>query len=217
MISANARFATVTIALVGAVLFARTRAPQVLLPPGPALASLPLQFGNWVGTDLPFSFRTLAILGPGEFLQRQYQAQENSESHVDLFVAHRSRVNRQILDSHLPTECLVGSGWSMGKAETVAFLVPGYPGFTANRYLVTRGSERQLVLFWFWAHGRAVASQNWTDFYLILDSLRVNRKDYLLVRINTPLYPGEATDEAQQRLFSFAARLNPLLDRYAPR
>lgn len=212
MISSNARFALVAVALVGAALFLQTRARQDLLPPGPALASLPLQFGGWKGADLPFAPHALVVLGPGEFLLREYRQGEDS-AYVDVYVAHRA--NQQALEHHVPTECLLGSGWSVAAAGTATFSVAGEPGFTANRYVVTRGGERQLVLFWFWAHGRGMASLNRADFYLTLDSLRLNRNDSMLVRINTPLRPGETMEAAEQRLLSFAGHWNLLLDNLA--
>ena len=214
MISANARFAVVAALLAGAALFLHTRARQDLLPPGASLSSLPLQFDGWSGSDLPFTPQTLAALGPGQFLQREYRPPQAGESYVDVYLAHRP--NQQALARHVPTDCLLGAGWSLDNSGTAAFSVPGEAGFSANRYLVTRGSDRQLVLFWFWAHGRGLASQNWADFYLTLDSLRLNRKDNLLVRINTPLRPGETAASAQQRLLAFAAQLNPQLDRLLP-
>jgi EpsI family protein len=97
---------------------------------------------------------------------------------------------------------------------TSTFSIPGEPGFTANRYLVTKDGERQLVLFWFWAHGRGVASLKRADFYLTLDSLHLNRSDSVLVRINTPLRPSETTEAAQQRLLSFAGQWNLLLGNF---
>lgn len=209
MISANARFALVAVLLAGAALFMHTRARQDLLPPGPALSSLPLQFDGWSGTDLPFAPQTLAVLGPGEFLQRQYQ--RNGAGQVDVYLAHRP--NQHTLGSHVPTDCLLGAGWSLDNSGTSSFSVPGERGFTANRYLVTKGDERQLVMFWFFARGRALASQNWADFYLTLDSMRWNRNDNVLVRINTALRPGETPEQAQQRLLAFAAPLNPQLDK----
>lgn len=214
MISANARFAVVAILLAGAALFLHTRTRQDLLPPGPSLSSLPFQFEGWTGADLPFSPQTLAVLGPGEYLQRHYLEEKNGGSYVDVYLAHRP--NQHALANHVPTDCLLGAGWSLDNSGTARFSVPGYPGFTANRYLVTRGSDRQLVLFWFWAHGRGVASQNWANFYLTLDSLRLNRNDNVLVRINTALRPGETAAQAQQRLLAFATQLNPQLDRLAP-
>jgi EpsI family protein len=212
VISANARFALVAIALAGAALFLRTRSRQDLLPPGPALSSLPLQFAGWQGADLPFAPQTLAVLGPGEFLQRQYWQLNGGSSQVDVYLAHRP--NQHALTSHVPTDCLLGSGWSVADSGTSTFSIPGQPGFTANRYLVTKDGESQLVLFWFWAHGRGVASLNRADLYLTLDSLRMNRSDSVLVRINTPLRPGETTAAGEQRLLSFATQWNLLLSNF---
>jgi EpsI family protein len=213
VISANARFAILAIAIAGTALVLHTRTREDLLPPGSSLASLPLQFGGWAGADLPFSPQTLAVLGPGEFLQRQYREPSEEGAYVDVYVAHRP--NQQALGRHVPTDCLLGSGWSLADSGTTTVSLPGGAGFTANRYLVTKGAERQLVLFWFWAHGHGVASLNRADFYLALDSLRFNREDNMLVRVNTPVRPGETADDAQRRLFSFATRLKPLLDNFA--
>ena len=52
------------------------------------------------------------------------------------------------------------------------------------------------------------------DFYLALDSLRMNRRDNALVRINTELRPGEKPDDAERRLVAFAGLVSPLLDNY---
>lgn len=214
MISGNARFALVAVLLAGAALLLHTRARPDLLPPGPPLASLPLQFRGWVGADLPFAPRTLAVLGPGEFLQRHYEPVAAGGAYVEIYLAHRPRWTRETLDSHLPTECLAGSGWSLANAGNSALSLPG--GFAANQYWISKGGQRQLLLFWFWTHGRSLASQNWADFYLTLDALRMNRNDYVLVRLNTPLAPGESEAAARQRLLAFAGQLNSQLDRLSP-
>ena len=54
-------------------------------------------------------------------------------------------------------------------------------------------------------------------FYLVADSIRMNRSDGALVRVNTPIAEGETTEHAQERLMSVVDSLNPLLDRYIPR
>ena len=95
--------------------------------------------------------------------------------------------------------------------------MPGHAPFPANRYLIAKGDARQLVLYWFWAHDRGVASEYWAKFYLVTDALKMNRSDGALVRITTPLLPGETTDAAQQRILPFADDVMPLLDRYIPR
>ena len=59
--------------------------------------------------------------------------------------------------------------------------------------------DRQLVLFWFWGRGRGIASGDWADFYLVSDSLRLNRSDDALIRINTPLQAEEEPEAGQRR------------------
>jgi EpsI family protein len=95
--------------------------------------------------------------------------------------------------------------------------MPGHEPFPANRYLIAKGDSRQLVLYWFWAHDRGVASEYWAKFYLVADSIKMNRSDGSLVRITTPMYPGETADTAQQRLLPFIGDVLPLLDSYIPR
>lgn len=210
MISANARFAVVVVLLIGAALFQHTRPRNDVLPPGRPLSSLPFQLGEWVGRDIAFSPETLASLGPGEFLQRIYQEANGSQPYVDLYLAHGP--NLKSLTHHLPIDCLMGSGWSPREVGTTNLSVPGYPRFVVNRYLVVKGSERQLVLFWLRAHGRNVSSAGLAE--LTFNYFHFKGSDCTLVRINTPLAPGERVNDAQQRLLSFASQLNPVLDGY---
>jgi hypothetical protein len=62
-----------------------------------------------------------------------------------------------------------------------------------------------------------LASEYSAKFYLIADSIRMNRSDGALVRITTPMFPGETPEAAQQRLLPFASQISPLLDNYIPR
>ena len=73
------------------------------------------------------------------------------------------------------------------------------------------------MLYWYWAHDRGVASEYWAKFYLVTDSIKMNRSDGALVRITLPMYPGESSDAAEQRLLPFTSDVAPLLDDYIPR
>jgi EpsI family protein len=214
VISGNARFAIMAVALAGAALLVQSRTHAETRAQS-SVAALPLQIGNWTGADIPFSPRILASVGPGQFLQRTYQERNAAGPYVDLYVAYRP--DRWSLGSHLPNDCLIGSGWAPVESGTTIVNLPGSAAYPANRYLIAKGTQRQLVLFWFWVHGRSVASESWTDFYLTLDSLRLNRNDYAVVRINTPLAPGENAEVAQHRLLAFAGQLQPVLDKHISR
>jgi len=73
------------------------------------------------------------------------------------------------------------------------------------------------VLYWYWAHDRGVASDYWAKYYLVADAIRMNRSDGSLVRLKTPIYPGETADAAEQRLLPFANDIVPQLAAYIPK
>ncbi len=95
--------------------------------------------------------------------------------------------------------------------------VAGHAPFQANRYVIARNDERQLVLYWYWAHDRAVASEYAAKFYLVADSIRMHRTDGSLVRLSMPIAPGQSIDSAQKLLIAWAARVVPLLNTYIPK
>jgi EpsI family protein len=83
--------------------------------------------------------------------------------------------------------------------------------------VIAKGGDRQLVLYWYLAHDRVVASEYWAKVYLVADAIRMNRSDGSLVRFTTAITGGESADDAQQRLLTFAGNVVPLLDDYVPR
>jgi EpsI family protein len=214
MTSRNARFAIVALLLAGTGLFLKAldRSPSVLSRR--SLASFPIELRSWAGTDIPIPDETAKSLGAGEFLQRTYRDPMSSRAYVDLYV--RYIPNQRALFRHLPQNCLEGSGWTPVEAGTTTLALPGDAPFSASRYLIAKGDDRQLVLFWYSARGRRVASENWMNVYLALDSVRLNRSDNALIRMNTELQPGEKPEDAERRLLSFAGLVSPLLKNYIP-
>jgi EpsI family protein len=85
-----------------------------------------------------------------------------------------------------------------------------------NRYVIAKGLDHMLVLYWYQAHGRVVASEYWAKFYLVADAIRMNRSDGALVRIMTPIARNESPASAERRGIAFVQDVLPLLDRYIP-
>jgi len=210
------RFILCVILLIATGIFIHVRGRNEILPPHEPLASLPHQLAQWEGTDVTIPPTVLEVLGSGDFLLRTYQTPSVAQPEVDLFMAYfpSQRTGDTI---HSPKNCLPGAGWSPMESERVSIQTEGHPRFQANRYIVAKGDDRQLVLYWYWAHDRAVASEYWAKFYLVADSIRMNRSDGSLIRVNTPLLSGENVEAAQQRLLSVVGNLVPLLDRYVPK
>src|SRR5205807_3232961 len=118
---------------------------------------------------------------------------------------------------HSPKNRLPGAGWSPLDSTSITVSLPGHAPFPANRYVIGKGTDRQLVLYWYWAHDRGVASEYWAKFYLVTDSMRMNRSDGSLIRLTTPILRRETPDSAEQRLRAFAGEVVPRLDTYIPR
>jgi EpsI family protein len=72
-------------------------------------------------------------------------------------------------------------------AGHVALNLPNGERVIVNQYVVENGLRRQFVLYWYQSHGRVIASEYRGKFYMVLDSLRLNRTDAALVRVSTPI------------------------------
>jgi EpsI family protein len=214
-ISSTPRFIVAALLIAGAAILLQARARSEVFPPRLPLKQFPAQLGDWTGTDVAIDQETLDVLGPGDFLLRIYQNPQKNQ-YIDLFIAY-FRSQRAGDTIHSPQHCLPGSGWTPVENQRITITMPGHEPFPANRYLIAKGDSRELVLYWFWAHDRGVASEYWAKFYLVTDSIKMNRSDGALVRITTPMYPGETADAAQQRILPFAGDVFPLLDSYIPR
>lgn len=216
MRGSTSRFAFAALLILSAAIFLEAHSSSEVFPSRAPLSSFPEKLGAWTGTDIPLEKDVLEILGPGDFLLRAYHNLETAEPEVSLFIAYfpSQRAGDTI---HSPQHCLPGAGWTPIENKRITLDLPGHVPFPANRYLIARGDSRQLVFYWYWAHDRGVASEYWAKYYLIADSIKMNRSDGALVRIITPMLAGESTDAAQQRLLPLAGIFQPLLDTYIPR
>lgn len=201
--------------LVGAALFLRIHNQQEIIPEREPFHSFPHQIGAWRGSDSVIPVDSLAVLGNGDFLLRNYQTASSTAPLVNLFLAYfpSQRTGDTI---HSPKHCLPGEGWFAVESRELSLAIPGQAPFPANRYLITKGGQRALVLYWYQAHDRAIASDYKARLDLIADSIRYNRSDGSLIRVSTLMLPEEGAAVAQQRLVSFLTGVMPLLGRYIP-
>lgn len=210
------KFILAVILIAGTASLLQARGWHEVFPPRLPLQSFPMQLGGWNATDIPIQKDVLEILGPGDFLLRDYQTAANNQPPINLFVAYfpSQRTGDTI---HSPKHCLPGAGWLPVESSRIFLSLPGHAPFPANRYVISRADARELVLYWYWAHNRGVASEYWAKFYLVKDSIEMNRSDGALVRITSAMLPGETASAAEQRLLPFASDIMPLLNSYIPK
>jgi EpsI family protein len=173
----------------------------------------PMTLGAWGASDIALSPEELSILGPGDFLLRDYQ--RTDEFPVNLFFAYY-RSQRSGDTIHSPRNCLPGSGWAPLKLGRIQIPRPDRTPMIVNRYIVGKGSDRMLVLYWYQAHGRVTGSEYWAKLFLVEDAIRMNRTDGALVRVTTPFVNENDDASAEKRAVEFTEQILPLLDSYIP-
>ena len=208
------RFGLALALLLATGMFLASRSGSENLPPREALSNLPLELDGWVGREQPIDPDALRVLGNGEFLFRDYVPAPQG-IWVNLFIAYFA-TQRTGSTMHSPKNCLPGSGWTPVESGYMELQTSAGPA-TVNRYVIARGSERQVVLYWYQSHGRYIASEYSAKIHLVLDSIRMNRSDAALVRLVTPIVSGEDSKAAEQRLLAFAQMIAPQMDRVIPR
>jgi EpsI family protein len=208
------RFALAAAFLVACGIFLEYRSAGEDPPARLPLENFPHQIRGWQGSTVPIAPDIRAVLGPGEFLERLYR-RDGAASPVDLFVAYFPR-QRAGDTMHSPKNCLPGGGWVPIASGHLSLAGPSGRSFTVNRYLIAKGLDRMLVLYWFEEQGRTVDSEYWAKAYLMGDAIRENRTDGALIRVATPLAPEESAASAEQRAIGFTQNILALLPAYVP-
>jgi EpsI family protein len=181
---------------------------------------LPLSEFKLTGTswkniqDVELDKSELEVLQADDVLSRIYQNQ-NSGHGASLFVAFFN-TQKTGKAPHSPKNCLPGAGWVPSRSEIIDIPVPAQAEpLQANRYLVARGDNQSVVLYWYQSHGRTVASEYWAKYYTIKDSIRMNRSDTALVRVVVGVV-GNNIDEANKTATDFALAFFSQLKQHLP-
>jgi EpsI family protein len=187
-----------------------------------ALRSLPMELGSWHGRQEPdFEEKILAVLGVDDYARRTYFAR--AQGWIGLYIGYYAS-QRQGDTVHSPLNCLPGAGWTPIEQNRTDIVVRDSPGaaetrpITVNRFVIQKGLDRQVVLYWYQSHDRVIASEYWGRVYTVVDAIRHNRTDAALVRVVVPVYgeTPEAIHDAERRGTGFVEALFPYLSRHLP-
>jgi EpsI family protein len=170
--------------------FARTESAPPLRP----LKQCPDRFGEWVmASEGVVEKEVLDVLRADDTMTRVYR-QASTGFPASLFVAY-FKTQRTGQAPHSPKNCLPGAGWVPSASEVVPIAIKGLPGpIRVNRYVVSRGDEKSVVLYWYQTPKRVIASEYEAKFFLVADSIRYHRSDTALVRVVCPVVRGDEND-----------------------
>jgi len=214
-----ARFLVVWLVLAGTALLLHARSSFEFIPNRQILETFPRDLQGWSGEDLPLTPNVLSVLGPGDFLSRTYRNAAKAET-IDLFVAYYPS-QRSGDTIHSPQNCLPGAGWIPLLNEHIQIPYANRTGnaapVTANRYVLAKGMDRVLVLYWYQAHGRTTPSEYWAKFYLVKDAITMNRSDGAMVRLAAHIPNPSTEPQTVEMALEFSKVILTKLDDFIPR
>ena len=164
--------------------------------------------------DSQLDKETLEVLKADDILSRIYRDNQNGQA-ATLFVAY-FETQRTGKTPHSPKNCLPGTGWTPSQSGIIDIAVPGRAKpIPVNRYVVSRGQNQSVVLYWYQSRNRVVASEYYAKIYTVADSIRYNRSDTSLVRVVVGVDNGD-TQRALNTAISFVQAIFQPLKQYLP-
>jgi exosortase D (VPLPA-CTERM-specific) len=175
----------------------------------------PMKIADWQGRRDRLDADVLGVLKLDDYVLADFSKPDSPG--INFYSAYYAS-QRTGESAHSPASCLPGGGWRMSQflqQEVPGARLLGQP-LVVNRVVITRGTDRQLVYYWFQQRGRDLTNEYLVKWYLFRDSLVRNRSDGALVRLVTPLGSGENSADGDARLIGFAQQLVPQLGRFVP-
>jgi EpsI family protein len=179
-----------------------------------SLTTFPLQIDSWAGTEQAFEADMLQALKVDDYMLRQYQQEQGAA--IGLYVGYYKSM-RQGAMYHSPKNCLPGSGWyfvDTGKSHLAGVDRHGRP-VEINKFVIQKGLDKQLVLYWYQDRGRVITSEYWAKIFMVVDAITRNRTDGAFVRITVP-FTNQSEEEMLAQGKAFAEQIFPLLQEYLP-
>lgn len=213
----NSRYAkllTVVLLLEIVGFYGLVRRPE-FIPKVSPLSQFPSVIGSWrLSRDLPVEPEVEAVLKADDTLSRTYTNTANEG--VFLFVAF-FKTQRAGQAPHSPKNCLPGAGWEPLENRIIQVDVPPRQRpIEINKYVVAHGSSKIVTLYWYQSRDRVIASEFAAKFWLVADSIRYDRSDSSLVKVEVAVNEND-TDAATRTGVSFLQAAFPVVSHYLPR
>jgi len=171
------------------------------VPPVPPLAEFPNVVNGWqTYQEGVVDEEVQKVLRADDVLNRTFVGPASATA-VNLFIA-AFKSQRTGQAPHSPKNCLPGNGWVPSVSQIIYVPIPGMAPVEVNKWVVQKGDDASLVLYWYQSRDRSVASEYKAKFYVAADAIRYNRTDTALIRVVVPVLNQDiATAEAAATRF----------------
>lgn len=208
-------WAPAAILAVGAFFTVGVDAQRQMQLRSPLSDAIPREISGQRSKDIHVSAAEQKVAGMTSYVMRVYSPAGDLRDQVNArFSVYVGYYAAQLRGKtiHSPKNCLPGAGWEALTDAPVVIATPAGP-IKVNRYLLQRGKEKAVVLYWYQGRGRVEANEYRVKWDLLRDAAIKRRTDEALVRIVVPTSDEAAAFEEAARV---AAVLVPALDKALP-
>ena len=190
--------------------YSRGETPPVAKP----LETFPTELGKWHMLQQGVMEQEIKdLLRADDYVTRDYAA--SATQVANLFVAF-FKTQRAGQTPHSPKNCLPGSGWVWTVSDIIPVTVPGRESpIEINRYVISKGEDKAVVLYWYQSRDRVVAKEYQAAAYVAWDALRHNRTDTSIVKVTVRILNNQE-EAATQTGIDFIQSFFATLRQYFP-
>ena len=158
------------------------------------LSTFPKEIGEWIGKVERFDEKIYEKSGVDDSFLCNYRTSDGRQVHLYVGFYQSQREGDLI---HSPKNCMPGSGWNILRTSSEELTIPNTnPGkVRVIKLILEKGSQKQIVLYWFQSRGRFIASEYMQKIYLVTDSITRRRTDGTFVRLISPATDGNEGNE----------------------
>lgn len=181
----------------------------------PLSEAIPREISGQHAKDIEVSDAEQQVAGMTSYVMRVYSPAGDLRDQINArFSVYVGYYAAQLRGKtiHSPKNCLPGAGWEALTDAPVVIATPAGP-IKVNRYLLQRGKEKAVVLYWYQGRGRVEANEYRVKWDLLRDAAIKRRTDEALVRIVVPTSDEAAAFKEASRV---AAVLVPALNKALP-
>ena len=190
---------------------------QEIIPEREQLATFPMHFDKWRGTEVSMEQQYIDVLKFDDYLMGNF-SESRYDLPVNLYIAYYAS-QRKGASVHSPKTCIPGGGWKISGIEQ--HVISGVDigndiPLKVNRVVISKGEQRQLVYYWFQQRGRYLTNEYFVKWFLFWDALTKQRTDGALVRVIISLPDGVSIAKGDKELGNFTRAIFPVLKNYLP-
>lgn len=173
------------------------------------------RIGEWrIVRELPMDNRIVEALKLDDYLFDSYGQGKNL---INLYIGYY-RTAKKVGAAHDPLVCFQGQGWQIKDRESGEYRLArdAQLRVSYSSMIAERQGERELIVYWFQANGKATANTQSQKIAMLLDKLSGKNEDNAFVRVSAPI-EGNSPEVVRKRLFDFIENFYPEFYRYVTR